>query len=46
MNGVIITVIMLGSIALGVAAVDKCKPLWKWIEKQQWWKEIMELAED
>lgn len=40
MNGIIITVLLLGGLVGGVALIDSCKPLWKWIEKQEWWKEI------
>ena len=41
MNGIIITIILVGGLAGGVALIENCKPLWKWIEKQQWWKEIV-----
>lgn len=40
MNGIIITVLLLGGLVGGVALIENCKPLWKWIEKQEWWKEI------
>ena len=42
MNGIIITALLLVGLVGGVALIDSCKPLWKWIEKQQWWKEIVE----
>lgn len=42
MNALIITVILLGGLVLGVWLLENCKPLWKWIEKQEWWKEIVE----
>ena len=42
MNAIIITMIMLGGMAALVAVIENCRPLWKWIEKQQWWKEIVE----
>ena len=41
MNALIITVIMVGGLVFGVMALDSCKPLWKRIEKQEWWKEII-----
>lgn len=41
MNGIIITVILMGGLIGSVAIIENCKPLWKWIEKQRWWKEIV-----
>ncbi len=41
MNELIITVILLGGLVALVAIIDNCKPLWKWIEKQDWWKELV-----
>ena len=41
MYAIVIVGIVIGSLIVGVSFVENCEPLWKWIEKQTWWKEIV-----
>lgn len=42
MNGIIITVILMGGLVAGVAVLEKSKLFNRWLERQWWWKEISE----
>lgn len=41
MNGIIITVLLIGGLLVGVGALENCVALNRWLEKQKWWKEIV-----